>query len=81
MPPIELETLLGLVGTLDDSSDPGSASDRFRVRKVHSCADVLSAQRRCPQQTVEDVQRKQKAAKQESEDRHGVGRGGGGSGC
>jgi hypothetical protein len=30
MPQIELETLLGLVGTLDDSTDPGSASARFR---------------------------------------------------
>lgn len=30
MPPIELYTLLELVGTLDDSADPGSASARFR---------------------------------------------------
>ena len=30
MPQIELDTLLGLVGTLDDSTDPGSASARFR---------------------------------------------------
>lgn len=30
MPQIELYTLLGLVGTLDDSTDPGSASTRFR---------------------------------------------------
>jgi negative regulator of replication initiation len=30
MPPIELHTLLELVGTLEDSADPGSASARFR---------------------------------------------------
>jgi hypothetical protein len=30
MPPIELNTLLELVGTLDDSTDPSSASGRFR---------------------------------------------------
>ena len=30
MPPIELNTLLELVGALDDSTDPSSASGRFR---------------------------------------------------
>jgi len=43
MPPIELSTLLGLVGTLDDSTDPGSASARFRKylhENVQQVSDV-----------------------------------------
>jgi hypothetical protein len=43
MPPIELYTLLELVGTLDDSTDPGSASARFRKylrENVQQVSDV-----------------------------------------
>jgi hypothetical protein len=43
MSAIELETLLKLVGSLDDSSDPNSASARFRVylqENVHSAGDL-----------------------------------------
>ena len=43
MSTIDLETLLKLVGTLDDSDDPNSACSRFRVylqESVHSIGDL-----------------------------------------
>jgi hypothetical protein len=43
MSTIDLETLLKLVGTLDDGIDPGNASSRFRaylVENVHGASDL-----------------------------------------